>query len=328
MDEDLYDEFGNYIGPDLDEEDEEGDEWLEPLSKEEEDRDAPAADDQAMEVEESNETAIVLHEDKKYYPDADEVFPEGTETVVGDEDAQPLETPIVEPVSKKSFNAKDKSPVTTFDTEFMVHLMEHPVLTRSVCFAGQLHHGKTLFMDMLVRETHTIDWDLERDYRYTDTRKDEQQRGISIKSTPMSLVLPDLRQKSYLINCLDTPGHANFSDEMTAAYRLSDGAVIVIDAAEGVMSNTEAALKHAVEAKLAICVVINKMDRLILELKLPPADAYHKIRHTLEEVNNILSFCSHGTEQYHVSPEEVHMAPPHTATPWVCTCAPALCVRD
>jgi U5 small nuclear ribonucleoprotein component len=107
-----------------------------------------------MEVEEP-ETQIVLHEDKKYYPDADEVFPEGTETILGEEDAQPLETPIVEPVSKKTFNAKDKSPITTFDTEFMVHLMEHPVLTRSIAIAGQLHHGKTLFMDMLMMETHS-----------------------------------------------------------------------------------------------------------------------------------------------------------------------------
>jgi len=302
MDENLYDEFGNYIGPDLDEDDEEGDEWLEPMSKEMEDRDA-GEEEEEMEEDEP-ETQIVLHEDKKYYPDADEVFPEGTETVIGDEDAQPLEEPLVAPVSKKSFSARDKSPVTTFDTEYMVGLMQHPTLTRNVALAGQLHHGKTLFMDMLVGETHTIDWDLERDYRYTDTRKDEQQRGISIKCTPMSLVLPDLRGKSHLINFMDTPGHSNFTDEMTAAYRLCDGVIIIVDAAEGVMSNTEAALKDAVEAKLAIVVVINKIDRLVLELKLPPADAYHKLRHTIDEVNSILSFCSHGTEQYHVSPEK------------------------
>merc|ERR1719399_2803134 len=90
---------------------------------------------------------------------------------------------------------------------------------------------------------------------------------------------------------------------MTAAYRLSDGAVILIDAAEGVMSNTEAAIKHAVEAKLAVVVVINKIDRLITELKLPPADAYHKLRHTIDEVNEILSFCSND-ESILVSPEK------------------------
>ena len=132
----------------------------------------------------------------------------------------------------------------------MVSLTEHPTLNRNVCLAGQLHHGKTLFMDMLVGETHTIDWDLEKDYRYTDTRKDEQERGISIKCTPMSLVLPDLRGKSHVVNIMDTPGHANFTDEMTAGYRLADGAVIVIDAAEGVMAVTEAAIKEAVKVRL------------------------------------------------------------------------------
>merc|ERR1711966_215165 len=90
---------------------------------------------------------------------------------------------------------------------------------------------------------------------------------------------------------------------MTASFRLCDGAVIIIDAAEGVMSNTEAALKDAVEAKLAIVVVLNKIDRLVTELKLPPADAYHKLRHTIDEVNSILSFCSND-ESIHVSPEK------------------------
>ena len=57
---------------------------------------------------------------------------------------------------------------------------------------------------------------------------------MSIKSTPVSLVLPDSKSKSYLINVFDTPGHVNFSDEVTAAFRLCDGVVIFVDAAEGV----------------------------------------------------------------------------------------------
>ena len=60
------------------------------------------------------------------------------------------------------------------------------------------------------------------------------QRGVSIKATPVSLVLPDSKSKSYLMNIYDTPGHVNFSDEVTAAYRLCDGVVLMIDASEGV----------------------------------------------------------------------------------------------
>jgi len=99
------------------------------------------------------------------------------------------------------------------------------------------HTGKTTFTDMLVEQTHTEKWDPAREVRYTDTRKDEQQRGLSIKSTPVSLILPSIREKSYLINVLDTPGHVNFSDEGTASLRAADGVVILIDAVEGIMMN-------------------------------------------------------------------------------------------
>jgi 116 kDa U5 small nuclear ribonucleoprotein component len=95
-----------------------------------------------------------------------------------------------------------------------------------------------VFMDMLVEQTHditTFDATSERHIRYTDTRVDEQERRVSIKAVPMSLVLEDSAGKSYLCNIMDTPGHVNFSDEMTAALRLADGAVLIVDAAEGVM---------------------------------------------------------------------------------------------
>lgn len=70
--------------------------------------------------------------------------------------------------------------------------------------------------------------------------------------------------------------------------RMSDGVVVFVDAAEGVMLNTDRLIKHAVQEKLAITVCINKIDRLMLELKLPPQDAYYKIRHIVDEVNGLL----------------------------------------
>ncbi|MPC12704.1 U5 small nuclear ribonucleoprotein component [Portunus trituberculatus] len=100
--------------------------------------------------------------------------------------------------------------------------------------------------------------------------------------------MQDVRNKSFLLNIFDTPGHVNFSDEVTAAMRLSDGVVLFIDAAEGVMLNTQRLLKHAAQERLALTVCINKVDRLILELKLPPQDAYYKLRHIVEEVNSLL----------------------------------------
>uniref|UniRef100_H2YSS7 Tr-type G domain-containing protein n=1 Tax=Ciona savignyi TaxID=51511 RepID=H2YSS7_CIOSA len=138
--------------------------------------------------------------------------------------------------------------------------------------------------------------------RYTDTLLTEQERGLSIKSQPTTIILPDTKGKSFLFNIMDSPGHVNFSDEVTAAMRLSDGVVLFIDASEGVMLNTEQLLKHALQEKLAVTVCINKIDRLILELKLPPADAYFKLRHIVDEVNALLRTYSDTENIPSVSP--------------------------
>jgi len=139
-------------------------------------------------------------------------------------------------------------------------------------------------------------WDLSKNYRFTDARKDEQERLLSIKSTPMSLVLPDCRDKSYLLNIFDTPGHPNFSDELTCALRMCDGVVLVVDALEGVMLNTERVIRYCVKERIAVSVFINKIDRLVIEIKMLPADAYLKIKHTLEEINTIIASAAFGRD--------------------------------
>ncbi|XP_058759640.1 110 kDa U5 small nuclear ribonucleoprotein component CLO [Vicia villosa] len=305
MDDSLYDEFGNYIGPEI-ESDPDSD------REEESDRDEPEDSNRAAESDgegPSNgwlttgtsadvdmlENQVVLAEDKKYYPTAEEVYGEDVETLVMDEDEQPLEQPIIKPVKNKKFEVGVKDSSTYVSSQFMLGLMSNPSLARNVALVGHLQHGKTVFMDMLVEQTHhmsTFDSQSEKHVRYTDTRVDEQERRISIKAVPMSLVLEDSNSKSYLCNIMDAPGHVNFSDEMTAALRLADGAVLVVDAGEGVMVNTERAIRHAIQERLPIVVVMNKVDRLITELKLPPKDAYHKLRHTLEVINNHIAAAS------------------------------------
>lgn len=250
MDDSLYDEFGNYIGPEI-ESDQESDR---DDDDEEELPDRPTEDDDAASdgedapgatngwITTSNDidmdNQVVLAEDKKYYPTAEEVYGEDVETLVMDEDEQPLEQPIIKPVRNIKFEVGVKDSSTYVSSQFLLGLMSNPTLVRNVALVGHLQHGKTVFMDMLVEQTHhmsTFDPHSEKHMRYTDTRIDEQERKISIKAVPMSLVLEDSTAKSYLCNIMDTPGHVNFSDEMTAALRLADGAVLIVDAAEGVM---------------------------------------------------------------------------------------------
>jgi hypothetical protein len=260
-----YDEFGNYIGPELDSD---GDDHSEDFDDDvEEQRHAYALtstqkamndeeedDNDRMDVEDENR--IVLHEDKKYYPDADEVYP-GVKTVTLDEDAQELNEPIIKPVKTKQFSVLLKeTPKLKYEPEFLTALMQTPPLIRNVAVLGQLHHGKSLFLDSLVQAAQEEAWDVTRSHvRFSDTRVDEQERQLSIKTSLLSLVLPDLRDKSYLLNLLDCPGHTNFSDEATAALRAADSVLLVVDAVEGVMLNTERLLKQALLARLPVVLV-------------------------------------------------------------------------
>lgn len=295
---DLYDEFGNYIGPEL-ESDEESEEEEE-VDEEDAIEYAEDDEDEQMDQDEEPQMQVVLHEDKKYYPTAEEVFGPEVETVVQEEDTQPLTEPIIKPVAKKKFFHEEQDlPTTTYNVEYLADLMDNPVLIRNVALAGHLHTGKSVFVDCLIEQTHQdIQAKEGTDLRYTDTLFTEQERGLSIKSVPVSLVLPDTKGKSFLVNVFDTPGHVNFSDEITAALRLCDGVMIFIDASEGVMLNTERLLKHAVQERLAVTICINKIDRLILELKLPPTDAYYKLKHIVDEVNGLLSVYSEGADDY------------------------------
>lgn len=302
MDGDLYDEFGNYVGPELESDESEGEEEREGEGEEEEEE--VEAMETAEEPERGQEMAIVLHEDKKYYPTAEEVYGPEVETIVQEEDTQPLTEPIIAPVKKHKFSLREQElPKTSYEIEYLADLMDNARLIRNVAIAGHLHNGKTCFVDCLLEQTHP---DLviyeNKDLCYTDTLFTEQERGVSIKATPLSLVMPDSRGKSFIMNVFDTPGHVNFSDEVTAAYRLCDGVVLFVDASEGVMMNTERVLKHAVQERLAITVCINKIDRLLLELKLPPADAYFKLKHTIDELNSLLSLYSDSEEGIVVSP--------------------------
>lgn len=194
-------------------------------------------------------------------------------------------------------------------------LASNPDSVRNIAIVGHLHHGKTSLVDMLVHETHKVDVDPHQpvsrysraldcngspadtgppplarsQLRYTDTHVLSQARKVSIKSTPMSLVLQNTKGKSYLVNLIDTPGHSNFVDEIAAGVRVADGAVVVVDAVEGVLLTATQTIQHLVKNRIPITLVVNKVDRLILELRLPPGDAYFKLRQTIEEVNTVIS---------------------------------------
>lgn len=249
--------------------------------------------------------------------------------MVQEEDTQPLTQPIIAPIQQKKFAVQEADlPPVHFAREFMTDLMNFPEQIRNIAFAGHLHHGKTALMDMLVLQTHNLNerQDKKRgkkrdeQLRYTDVHYLERERGLSIKSAPMSLVLQGTRGKSHLFNILDTPGHVNFVDEVAASLRLVDGVVLVVDVVEGVQINTEQIIKYAVLEDLPLTLVVNKMDRLILELKLPPTDAYFKLKHVIEEVNTVIENTIPGRgEKRRLSPEKGNVAFACSGMGWIFT---------
>jgi U5 small nuclear ribonucleoprotein component len=297
-----YDEFGNYIGADLDSDDEDEIQQTDfgrsaeqpqaaPLEGYDDDEPMVGQEENAlMQIDEPIHQAVVLHEDKQYYPSAGDVYGPDVETLVQEEDAQPLSEPIIAPIKVRKWTVEEKDmPETRFDKGFLLNMMGFPDMIRNVAVVGHLHHGKTALMDMLVFETHKLVWDADKPTRYTDTHVLSRERNISIKSSPMSLVLSTTSGKSHLVHLIDTPGHVNFVDEVASSMRLVDGVVLVVDVVEGLMVNTEAVIRHALQENIKITLVINKIDRLILELRIKPADAYYKIRHTIEEINTFIS---------------------------------------
>ncbi|KAH9819578.1 hypothetical protein DFH28DRAFT_924919 [Melampsora americana] len=167
---------------------------------------------------------------------------------------------------------------------------------RNVCILAHVDHGKSSYADSLLAANNIISPRLAGKLRYLDSRPDEQERGITMKSSAVSLSYKILRKapdgtdhmEDYIINLIDTPGHVDFTSEVSTASRLCDGALILVDVVEGVCTQTINVLRQAWNEQLKPILVINKMDRLITELRLSPTEAYYHLVRLVEQVNAVM----------------------------------------
>ncbi len=169
----------------------------------------------------------------------------------------------------------------------IVDLMEKQDHIRNIAIAAHIDHGKTTFSDNLLAGAGMLSEETAGKQRALDFHEDEAERGITIDSASVSMI-HQVDGEDYLINLIDTPGHVDFGGDVTRAMRAVDGCVILSCAVEGVMPQTETVVRQALKELVKPVLFINKVDRLIKEVKLTPEAMQAKFIAIINHVNQLI----------------------------------------
>ena len=166
-------------------------------------------------------------------------------------------------------------------------LMEDPEQIRNIAIAAHVDHGKTTLTDNLLAGAGMIADEGEATRLMMDTEEDEQERGITIDAANVSMT-HEYEGDNHLINLIDTPGHVDFGGDVTRAMRAVDGALVVVDAVEGAMPQTETVVRQALREGVKPALFINKVDRLISELQEGPQEMQERLQSVIADVNELI----------------------------------------
>lgn len=158
---------------------------------------------------------------------------------------------------------------------------------RNVTVIAHIDHGKTTLTDSLIAASGLLSKEVAATARLMDYDLIEQERGITIKASGIS-ILHSMNEQEHLINLIDTPGHIDFSSHVTRGLRLTDGAIVVVDAIEGIMVQTETVTRQAMQELVRPVLFVNKVDRLLRERKLSGRKTAQEINKVVREFNAML----------------------------------------
>ena len=171
--------------------------------------------------------------------------------------------------------------------ERVTELMDKPERIRNIGIVAHIDHGKTTLSDNLLAGAGMISEELAGRQLFMDSDEEEQARGITIDASNVSMV-HEYGGDEYLINMIDTPGHVDFGGDVTRAMRAVDGAVVVVDAVEGTMPQTETVLRQALKEGVRPVLFINKVDRLVNELKVDEQEMQIRLAKVIDKVNKLI----------------------------------------
>ncbi|MEJ2267464.1 MAG: elongation factor EF-2, partial [Nanoarchaeota archaeon] len=166
-------------------------------------------------------------------------------------------------------------------------LMKKQDKIRNIAIAAHIDHGKTTFSDNLLAGAGMLSSETAGKQRALDFHADEASRGITIDSASVSMI-HKVEGEDYLINLIDTPGHVDFGGDVTRAMRAVDGAVVLCCAVEGIMPQTETVLRQALKELVKPVLFINKVDRLIKEVKLTSEEMEKKFIGIINHINELI----------------------------------------
>jgi elongation factor 2 len=182
-----------------------------------------------------------------------------------------------------------------FVVEEISKIMSDLEAIRNVAIIAHVHHGKTTLTDSLLARAGLISKAVAGDALYTNFETIEKDRRITIKSADISLGFT-YNSKDYIINLIDTPGHVDFGGHVTRSMRAVDGVVLVVDPVEGVMPQTETVLRQAMKERAKPVLFINKVDRLLTELRLTPQQTFDRLLELINNINKLID--QYAPEQF------------------------------